>query len=147
VLFLFLFLLPIVLAIMNEWMMIFLAYSCLAVCRYYWLVHYGQPKTLLNARHFYYNLARIKHLFTEKHAAQESCFLLPLQISRFKTLSFGAFKTKGHPVQIRGVRANHHVNYINRYVTLPFLDRTRLYHTYQPMQHLKLSVSYPAPVS
>ncbi len=117
VLFLFLFLLPIVLAIMNEWMMIFLAFFVWPFAGIIGWYIMDNRRHYLMPGHFYYNLARIKHLFTEKHAAQESCFYCPYKSADSRPYLLELLKLKDIRYKSGGFR-QHHVNYINRYVTI-----------------------------
>ena len=130
VLFLFLFLLPIVLAVVNGWMMLFVAlfvWPFAAIIGWYMLdnwKHYLMPGT------FYYNPERIKHMFTEKHAAAESCYYCPYKPADSKPYQLELLKLKDIQYRSGGFR-QHNVQYVNKNVTIaiPRSQKAFIVHT------------------
>jgi len=116
-LFLVLFLLPVVLAFMNHWTLIFLAVLTWPFAGIIgWYIRDNRRNYLLPGN-FYYTPQKIRELFFEKRPTTQSCFYCSGKAADSKPYHLDLLKLKEIRYSTGGFR-QHNINYINKSISI-----------------------------
>lgn len=117
ILFLFLFLVPIILTIAQHWTFIFMAlfmWPFAAIIG--WYIH-DNFRNYLMPGSLYYTPRRIRSLFKEKHPTQQSCYYCSDKLADSRPYKMDLLKLKDVKLKFGGYR-QHNVNYVNQTVSV-----------------------------
>ncbi len=117
ILFLFLFLVPIILTIAQHWTFIFMAlfmWPFAAIIG--WYIH-DNFRNYLMPGSLYYTPRRIRSLFKEKHPTQQSCYYCSGKLADSRPYKMDLLKLKDVKLKFGGYR-QHNVNYVNQTVSV-----------------------------
>ncbi len=122
-LFLFLLILPVYVAIVNGWIMMiltFITWPFAAIIG--WYIHDNRKNYLMPGR-FYYSPGRIKDLYTQAHPAEQPCYYCPAKLADSVPYKLELLKLKDLKIRTGGFR-QHNVNYINQNIIV-LIPRSR----------------------
>lgn len=122
-LFLFLLILPVYVAIVNGWIMmilVFVTWPFAAIIG--WYIHDNRKNYLMPGR-FYYSPGRIKDLYTQVHPAEQPCYYCPAKPADSIPYKLELLKLKDLKIRTGGFR-QHNVNYINQNIIV-LIPRSR----------------------
>ena len=122
-LFFFLLLLPIVVALYNEWSMIFLillTWPFAGILAWY---VYSIRKQYFMPGQLYYTPKRIKQIYSDINPTNDNCYYCPQKLADSKSYKLNLLKLKDIKVQSNGFR-QHKANYINEEATI-LIPRSR----------------------
>jgi len=122
-LFLFLFVLPVVMAIQYSWInlaLILVTWPFAGIIG--WYMYYNRKNYLMPGQ-FYYSGERIRHLFTDVHTAIQSCYFCPDKPADSVPYKVELFKLKDLKISTGGFR-QHNVHYSNKNLSL-LIPRSR----------------------
>jgi hypothetical protein len=109
-------LLPIVLAFVS-WQWIFMGIVMWPVATIIgWYMHDNRRHYMLPGT-FYYSPSRLRHLFTDTHPSDTSCYYCSAETANSKPFHLDLLKLKDLKISTGGYR-QHNVNYINRNITI-----------------------------
>jgi hypothetical protein len=118
-----LFLLPMILAWLGSWQMIFLIFLMWPFAVIIgWYIHDNWKHYLLPGS-LYYSPYRIRHMFTETHPSDEDCYYSKGRKADSKSYSLDLLKLKDLKLNSGGFR-QHNVNYINKNISI-LIPRSR----------------------
>lgn len=113
ILFLFLLILPVYLAITNGWiMMILILVTWPFASIIGWYIHDNRKNYLMPGK-FYYSPGRIKDLYTQVHPAEQPCFYCPPKPADSVPYKLELLKLKDLKIRSGGFR-QHNVQYVNQ---------------------------------
>jgi hypothetical protein len=129
-LFTFLLLLPVFVALQRTWVMIFLGFLTWPFAGIIGWYMYDNRRNYLMPGKFYYSADRIKHLFTDVHPTGLTCFYCPGRLADSVPYKLELFKLKDLKVSSGGFR-QHNVQYVNKNLSLliPRSQKAFLLHT------------------
>jgi hypothetical protein len=110
--FLFLFLLPVYLALSNEWMLIFLLFLTWPFAGIIAWYAYDNRHQYFKTGKLYYTFAHIKEIYTQVNPTGQKCYYCPSKQADSKAYKLELLKLKDLKVQSGGFR-QHSVNYKN----------------------------------
>jgi|GEM_PF-591339 hypothetical protein len=117
ILFLLLFLMPVVLSVVNHWTFMFLALFMWPFAGIIgWYIR-DNRKSYLMPGTLYYTPARIRNLYTEKHPSDKPCHYCPNKTANSKPYPLELLKLKEIKYGSGGFR-QHNVNYVNQNISI-----------------------------
>jgi hypothetical protein len=128
-LFLILFLTPLVLAVAVQWSLVFVIFLmwpfALGLAWYY----RDNRRNYFKPGNFYYSFDRIRHMY-DKHAASERCYYCPRRMADSMPYRLELLKLKDVKIKSEGFR-QHNVNYVNRNhnIYIPRSQKAFIVHT------------------
>jgi hypothetical protein len=122
-LFFFLLMLPVYIAVHNEWQMIFLFFLTWPFAGIIGWYAYDQREQYFKAGKFYYTIDRIKQIFNEINPTELKCYYCPTRTADSKPYRLDLLRLKEIKVHSEGFR-QHNVNFINDTVTI-IIPRSR----------------------
>jgi hypothetical protein len=118
-----LFFLPLVLSVASHWTTIFLAILMWPIAGFIAWYIYDNRKHYLIPGTFYYSPDRIRHLFSDTHPSDRSCYYCKSRPADSRPYIMELLKLKELRLKTGGFR-QHNVNYINRNISIP-IPRSR----------------------
>jgi len=115
--FLFLFLAPIVLAILLHWTWVFAILFMWPFAVGMAWYFYDNRKNYFLPGDFYYNPKRIRHLYTDKHTSSQHCYYCPRKLADSRPYKMELLKLKEIKLHSGGFRQQN-VNYLNQTVSI-----------------------------
>jgi curved DNA-binding protein CbpA len=112
-LFICLFLLPIVLSLLINWTLIFLALLMWPFAGIIAWYIYDNRKNYLRPGNFYYSPKRIKSLYTNTHPSEQNCYYCPYKKADSKAFKLDLLRLKDVKFRSGGGFRLHQVNYLN----------------------------------